>query len=287
VARVGYARVSTADQDLDIQIARLKAAGCEIARSETGSGASREGRGELETVMQFLRGSDELVVLRLDRLGRSTRDVLNLVHELHAKGASLRVLEPEVTTTGDMGSMVITVLGMVADMELKFIKDRQKAGIEAAKADGAYKGRKKRVDDDEIRRLATLGVSKAKIARDLKVSRMTVYRALEMAAAPTEPGKSPFVTVTLHLTIGTFHKRGRGRKPALEHIEAMLERDYAMARLGRCDYQLTVPYGAESDDSNLDSEVNHLQVEMLNIAEGYRCSIETDIREVGGAERVW
>jgi hypothetical protein len=67
----------------------------------------------------------------------------------------------------------------------------------------------------------------------------------------------------------------------------MLERDYAMARLGRCDYQLTVPYGAESDDSNLDSEVNHLQVEMLNIAEGYRCSIETDIREVGGAERVW
>jgi DNA invertase Pin-like site-specific DNA recombinase len=135
VARVGYARVSTADQDLDIQIARLKAAGCEIVRSETGSGASREGRGELETVMQFLRGSDELVVLLLDRLGRSTRDLLNLVHELHAKGASLRVLEPEVTTTGDMGRMVITVLGMVADMEMKFIKDRQKAGIEAAKAE--------------------------------------------------------------------------------------------------------------------------------------------------------
>src|ERR1019366_1891969 len=128
MARVGYARVSTADQDLDIQIARLKAAGCEIVRSETGSGASREGRGELETVMQFLRGADELVVLRLDRLGRSTR-VLNLVHELDAKGASLRVLEPEVTTTGEMGRMVITVLGMVADMELKFIKDRQKAGM--------------------------------------------------------------------------------------------------------------------------------------------------------------
>ena len=129
MARVGYVRVSTADQDLDIQIARLKAAGCEIVRSETGSGASREGRGELETVMQFLRGADELVVLRLDRLGRSTRDVLNLVHELDAKGASLRVLEPEVTTTGEMGRMVITVLGMVADMELKFIKDRQKAGM--------------------------------------------------------------------------------------------------------------------------------------------------------------
>ena len=70
---------------------------------------------------------------RLDRLGRSTRDALNLVHELDAKVASLRVLEPEVTTAGDMGRMVITVLGMVADMELKFIRDRQRAGIDAAK----------------------------------------------------------------------------------------------------------------------------------------------------------
>ena len=124
MTRVGYARVSTIDQDLDIQVARLKAAGCEILRSETGSGASRTGRTELETIMQFLRADDELVVLRLDRLGRSTRDVLNLVHELDQKGASLRVLEPEVTTAGSMGRMVITILGMVADMELTFIKDQ-------------------------------------------------------------------------------------------------------------------------------------------------------------------
>lgn len=153
MTRVGYARVSTTDQDLDIQIARLKAVGCEIVRSETGSGASRTGRTELETILQFLRAGDELVVLRLDRLGRSTRDVLNLVHELEEKGDSLRVLEPEVTTSGSMGRMVITILGMVADMELKFIKDRQRAGIDAARAEGIYKGRKKDVDDDEIRRV--------------------------------------------------------------------------------------------------------------------------------------
>ena len=177
--RIGYARVSTSSQDLDIQKARLKAAGCEIIRAETGSGASRDGRSELATVLEFLRKGDELVVHRLDRLGRSTRDVLNLVHELDAKGASLRVLEPEVTTAGDMGRMVITVLGMVADMELKFIRDRQRAGIEAAKGKGVYKGREKRVDDAKIRKLASDGVSKARIARDLGVSRMTVYRALD------------------------------------------------------------------------------------------------------------
>ena len=177
--RIGYARVSTSSQDLDVQKTKLKEAGCEIVRAETGSGASREGRTELATVLEFLRAGDELVVHRLDRLGRSTRDVLNLVHELDAKGASLRVLEPEVTTAGDMGRMVITVLGMVADMELKFIRDRQRAGIEAAKDKGIYKGRQKRVDEDAIRRLASEGVPKARIAHDLGVSRMTVYRALQ------------------------------------------------------------------------------------------------------------
>jgi DNA invertase Pin-like site-specific DNA recombinase len=176
--RIGYARISSSSQDLDIQKTMLKAAGCEIVRSETVSGASRDDRSELVTVMEFLRDGDELVVHRLDRLGRSTRDVLNLIHELDAKGASLRVLEPEVTTAGDTGRMVITVLGMVADMELKFIRDRQRAGIDAAKSKGVYKGRQKSVDDDEIRRLANAGTKKAQIARDLGISRMTVYRAL-------------------------------------------------------------------------------------------------------------
>lgn len=179
MARIRYARVSTTDQDLDIQIAKLKSAGCEIGRSETGSGASRIGQPELETVLQFGREGDELVVHRLDRLGRSTRDVLNLVHELDAKGASLRILEPDITTAGDMRRIVTTVLGMVANMELKFIKDRQRAGIEAAKTKGVYKGRWKSVDEVEIRKLASEGISKAQIARNLGISRMTVYRTLQ------------------------------------------------------------------------------------------------------------
>lgn len=178
MSRIGYARVSSASQDLDIQINKLTAAGCEIIRSETGSGASRDGRTELSTVLEFLRKDDELVVHRLDRLGRSTRDVLNLVHELDTRGAALRILEPDITTKGEMGRMVITVLGMVADMELKFIKDRQRAGIEVAKTKGIYKGRNKAVDDTDIRNRVESGETKAQIARDLGVSRMTVYRAL-------------------------------------------------------------------------------------------------------------
>jgi len=79
MSRIGYARVSSASQDLNIQVAKLTAAGCDVVRSETVSGASRDGRTELDTVLWFLRKGDELVVHRLDRLGRATRDVLNLV----------------------------------------------------------------------------------------------------------------------------------------------------------------------------------------------------------------
>ena len=91
---------------------------------------------EASSILDFIRPVGGLIVVKLDRLGRSTRDVLNLVHELEEKGASLRVLEPAIDTGGPMGRMVVTVLGMVAEMELGFIRDRQCAGIDAAKAKG-------------------------------------------------------------------------------------------------------------------------------------------------------
>src|SRR3546814_14801258 len=112
--------------------------------------------------------------------------------------------------------MVITILGMVADMELKFIKNRQRAGIEAARAEGVYKGRKKNVDDDEIRRPLAAGASKARVARDLKVSRMTVYLALDIITSPAKmPEKTPTASITLHLLIENFHNRRKEQKRAV------------------------------------------------------------------------
>lgn len=178
--RFGYARVSSIDQDLTIQLEKLKAVGCQVVRSEKLSGKSVDDRPELATVMQFLREGDELVVVRLDRLGRSTRDVLNLVHELDQKGASLRILDPELTTGGDVGRIVVTVLGMVAEMERKFILERQRAGIEAAKARGIYAGvgRLKSVPYDEVRRRHAAGEGPTQIAKALGIGRTSVYRAL-------------------------------------------------------------------------------------------------------------
>src|SRR5215813_12608403 len=158
MARIGYARVSSFDQDHTTQAARLKAAGCEIIRKEKASGKTRAGRDELAAILEFIRAGDELVVVKLDRLGRSTRDVLNLVHELEQKGAGLRVLEPEFCTSTDTGRILVTVLGMVAEMERRFILERQRAGIEAAKAAGIYKDRRASIDTARVREKKSQGL---------------------------------------------------------------------------------------------------------------------------------
>lgn len=178
MSMIGYARVSTSSQSTDIQTEKLRAAGCSVIRTEKVSGRSREGRTELETIMDFIQAGDVLVVAKLDRLGRSTSDVLNLVHELEERGAALKVLEPAIDTSGPMGKVVITVLGMVGEMELGFIRERQKEGIEKAKAEGRYKGRPVTLNAADLRKLSAEGVGATEIARRMKCSRSAVYKIL-------------------------------------------------------------------------------------------------------------
>jgi DNA invertase Pin-like site-specific DNA recombinase len=181
MTKIGYARVSTLSQSADIQVEALKASGCATIRTEKVSGGSREGRDELATVLDFLRESDVVCVHKLDRLGRNTRDVLNLVHEIHAKGAHLEVLEPAISTDGPMGQLIITVFGMVGEMELGFIKERQRAGIEKAKERGAYNGRPKTLDYERVLEMKNSGIGATDIAKELGCSRAAVYKILKAA----------------------------------------------------------------------------------------------------------
>jgi len=181
MTKIGYARVSTIDQDFEIQQQRLKAEGCAIMRAEKVSGASREGRTELATIIEFMREGDELVVTRLDRLGRDTRDVLNIVHECEQRGAFVTILDPHVSTRGEMGHLILTVLGMVAQMERRFIKERQREGIERAKSAGKYKGGTIKIDREKIREMSNSGVGVTAIAKAIGCSRMHVYRVLELS----------------------------------------------------------------------------------------------------------
>ena len=130
-------------------------------------------------LMGFMRDDDVLCIHKLDRLGRNTRDVLNLVHELDERGCSLQVLEPAIDTGGPMGKVMLTVLGMVSEMELGFIKERQRAGIEKAKAAGKYKGRPTSLDHDKIKAMRAEGMGATAIARELGCTRGAIYKVLK------------------------------------------------------------------------------------------------------------
>jgi DNA invertase Pin-like site-specific DNA recombinase len=181
MATYGYARVSTADQTLDIQTAKLAESGCTVIRKEKVSGKSRAGRDELRTLLEFIQPGDVIVVTKLDRLGRSVRDVLNIVHEIEVRGATLRVLDQDINTAGATGKVVLHIFAMVAELELNLIRERQAAGIAAAKAKGRYKGRPRTIDYAEAIRLKAQGLGVATIARRLNTSRQSIYSALATA----------------------------------------------------------------------------------------------------------
>ncbi len=182
MATYGYARVSTADQDLTVQREALKAAGCEIIREEKISGTSRQGRKELQTLLEFLRTGDTLVVTRLDRLARSMDDLSNIARELQAKGVALKATEQPVDTATAAGKAFFQMLGVFAEFETNLRRERQMEGIAKAKAAGVYKGRRSSIDVNEVRRLRDdEGMGATKIARQLGIARTSVYRVLQQS----------------------------------------------------------------------------------------------------------
>lgn len=180
----GYARTSTTDQanSLETQIQALKAAGCQMVRSEMVSGASMDGRKELRTLLEFLRSGDTLVVCKLDRLGRSLADVLEIITTLGNRGVGFKSLaESAIDTTTPAGRLMLAVFGAVAQFERERIKERQREGIEAAKAKGVYKGRKPTVPRARVLELKAGGMGPAAIARELGIGESSVFRVLREA----------------------------------------------------------------------------------------------------------
>ena len=191
MATYGYARVSTTDQDLTIQRDALKAAGCEIIREEKISGTSRQGRKELKTLMDFLREGDTLVVTRLDRLARSMDDLSSIAKELEAKGVALKATEQPVDTGSAAGKAFFQMLGVFAEFETNLRRERQMEGIAKAKARGVYRGRKASIDPDRVHRLIADGIRPSEVARQLGISRTSVWRLTRSAGTANDQGSGP------------------------------------------------------------------------------------------------
>src|SRR5215510_8857475 len=156
----------------------LKAAGATIIRAEKASGASRKGRSELETLLEFLRPGDPLIVTRIDRLARSLRDLQNIVHELRERGVHLKATEQPIDTSSAAGKAFLSMLGVFSEFENNLRRERQMEGINAAKTRGVYKGHKPSIKADEVRRLRKEGLGATAIAKKLGVGRASVYRVL-------------------------------------------------------------------------------------------------------------
>lgn len=179
---VGYARVSSTGQSLEVQLDQLKVAGCEKVFSEKKSGTTKDDRGALAEALDYVREGDTLVVTRLDRLARSGADLHAIVAQMNSKGASFRCLQQgAVDTTSSMGKLVLGILGAVAEFEGDIRRERQKDGIEKVRQQHPerYRGRRPTVDMEKIRTLSAQGVGPSAIAKQLGYGRMTVYRALK------------------------------------------------------------------------------------------------------------
>ena len=176
-AKIGYARTSTVDQNLDAQIAALKAAGCGMVRTEQKSGATLDGRPELKTILDFIHPGETLVVTRIDRLARSMQDLQTIVARLKEKGAHLAATEQPVDTSTAAGKAFFDMLGVFAEFETNLRRERQAEGIKVAKRKGVYRGRPPKIDMAAIQTKLGAGLSPTDIAREMGIARGTVYKA--------------------------------------------------------------------------------------------------------------
>ncbi|SFV33985.1 recombinase family protein [Hyphomicrobium facile] len=179
---IGYARVSTDGQDFASQVDRLRAAGCTKVYSEKQSGTKRD-REQLQAAIEYVREGDTFVCIKADRIARSTKDFLDIIDKLNAKGVALRVLDqPELSGEGATAQMLRTILAAVSEFELSLIRDRMSEGRKRAKASGAVFGRPKKIDAKAaktvkmLKKDEKLSVPEISIRTGLSVA--SVYRAL-------------------------------------------------------------------------------------------------------------
>jgi len=183
---VGYARVSTADQDVGLQLEALHRAGCKRIFEETASGAQRD-RPQLAAALDFMRDGDSLVVWRLDRLARSLKQLLETVEAFDQRGRHLQSLNEKIDTATPTGRLVFHVFGALAEFERGLIRERTLAGLAVARAKGRIGGRPRTFTDKQVKAaramLASGELTVSEIATQIGVSPATIYRYLPSARA--------------------------------------------------------------------------------------------------------
>jgi len=186
---IGYARVSTIDQNPELQVDALERAGAEQVFQEKFTGTLKE-RPELSQCLRMLRKGDVLVVWKLDRLARSLRDLVEIVRDLHERGVGFKSLTESIDTTSSGGRLVFHIFGALAEFERDLIRDRTIAGLQAARARGRKGGRKPSLSDADIRKaiamLSDPKITKKEVAEHFGVSRTTLNSSIKREVTTTD-----------------------------------------------------------------------------------------------------
>lgn len=188
---IGYARVSTQDQNTDLQLDALRNAGCEQIFVEKITGTGKKVRPKWEECQRMLRNDDTLIVWRLDRLGRSLKDLVEIMQTLVERGVGFRSLNENIDTSSAGGKLIFHIFGALAEFEHSLIRERAIAGIAAARARGRKGGRRPKMTESDVKKAAAMlrdpMVTKSEVSEHFGITRMTLNKALEREGYPQNP----------------------------------------------------------------------------------------------------
>lgn len=275
MALVGYARVSSIDQDFNIQVDALKKAGCKKVFAEKKSGTSKNDRQAFHECMEYIREDDILVVTRIDRLTRSILDLQNLLLDLKEKKIHLKALEQPVDTSNASGKFFLDMLGVFAEFETNLRRERQLEGIERAKKAGVYKGRKPtaRNMSNDVMQLINQGYTRKAIAKKLNIGIASIYRILK-----THKTKNPEILIIgsqatkkiaildVHLVVENNSKFVRGKNESRRQIEESCFSPFDVIKKDKDGYEyiLKIPY---ETDAELEETIDEIMSEAGYIAD--------------------
>lgn len=285
--RIGYARVSSTGQSLEVQLGKLTQAQCDRIYREKRSGRTAD-RPEFQSCMNYLREGDTLVIIRLDRLARSVVHLAQLAKRLQNESIDLLVLDQDIDTSTSTGRLMFNMLASIAEFENDLRTERQAEGIAKARENGVKFGRPVKVTDSmkqEIysRRLA--GETIGQLAREFRLGKATIYRALNAVKQSDAPPAVKTTKVILWLQVENNSKFVRGKGKSRQNIEDYCLSEYGAKKLEKdgWEYELTFQY---EHDEDLENQIENLAAEMSSEADSRNGFIECHFSEVG-TDRSW
>ncbi|WP_018299342.1 recombinase family protein [Fangia hongkongensis] len=285
--KIGYARVSSSGQSLDVQIDKLKETGCEKIYQEKISGTDQN-RPKLLECLDYVRAGDTLIVTKLDRIARSVLHLKQIADQLEKKKVDLVVLDQKIDTTTSQGKLMFNMLSAFAEFENDLRKERQADGIKKALENGIKFGRPGKVDSHlviGVKSYINKGVKVSKTLPQFGISRSTYYMIKKGQydhLLPDDYKQMKSITLTLDLEIAGLNKFVRGVKKVREKVEYILRESYILVKLYKnaTDYKITLEY---ADDEDLQRKIAHIYNECSGAADLYDCCVEIDLYDGAGS----